>query len=740
MVTNEAADQPIAVARDSQTSWVLVSSPTQNKVKLVRVPQEGTSSVVWSTDVAPEDRVAGFVRTTEGLAFAITHKRALNGYVLSPAGVVSDKRFPRGEPTPGRDEVTPSLSLAADDHNILNAMVHWPTPYGARRMTSRDVRESRIYAPQRRDRFASPDVLTLGDRVLVAYERHAGTYIESPSAPSRTELAVMDASHVHPDVLATVTLPRDATPGSHPHIAPLDVSSPASGAVVVWRDDGGLVAARVAMQDNHPWQCLQTMRVQDTTVHGEHDVGSAALCGSVVAWRDGDTVSVRAFDVLHGTAGQPVHMNVPSGERVAGQTPRVRIERTGAQTFLAVDATQGPRLFRVAVTAECAATVTPVVLPASASMGSGSRLAGLAATPTVLFAAVTREAPDATETTLGLYQVHTTETPTLPRGTTHVPQAVTEITVFAGDIPVVIGRAHDSVMLQLVGAPGSDDETEDLLLQDMVGNEVSVASSPALHRVWVADIASAQESPFGPPHAVVVQSAIDTLEDGPRTTVRPVSVPYAEMSRYTIERTTYNTQPVWGVTWSGATHGDDCVAGAWASLHAHNTDEPVALGNNNNSSPWPWAMGLIAPEQRTCGDRVLTALWNNTQLVASIVGERVGAQLVFANLSDTTMRNVVLDSRTPTTPRQTALSRVTNGYVAFWLDGDRLSPSLRYRMFSSTGSAVSNVTELGSIAEAPGNTTDTDPLPLDGSNDKYSLLMRTSHGPRLARIECGAAR
>ena len=127
------------------------------------------------------------------------------------------------------------------------------------------------------------------------------------------------------------------------------------------------------------------------------------------------------------------------------------------------------------------------------------------------------------------------------------------------------GRARGSVMLRRVGDPGDRDEPgEDLLLRAMRGVDVALEASAARRRVWVADVSGAEETPFGPAGAVVIHSAIDTLEDGPRTEVRTATVPEADFPRMTLGPR--DVDGLRGATWSGSS-GPSCVPGAWASRH-----------------------------------------------------------------------------------------------------------------------------------------------------------------------------
>jgi hypothetical protein len=117
-----------------------------------------------------------------------------------------------------------------------------------------------------------------------------------------------------------------------------------------------------------------------------------------------------------------------------------------------------------------------------------------------------------------------------------------------------------------------------------------------------------------------------------------------------------------------------------------------------------------------------------------VLGERAGVRLVTGDVRTGAVRGQPLDTRTNARPRMAAVARAQRGLLALWLDGDALSPSLRYRMFTRDGAPRTDVVTLGEVTAAPGDVRPGDALLLDGEGGRYV----TVHGPRLARLSCGA--
>ncbi|MFO0610697.1 MAG: hypothetical protein U0324_46475 [Polyangiales bacterium] len=734
-VTADPLDRPTSVVRGPSLAWALVLAPVPGRsdgavrVRAIRVPDDGAAEVAWSGEASSAAAVSNLVRTRDGAAFAVARGRAVTAYELSASGPARERPFPRGESPPGRDAVTPALALAADGDGHLAALARWPAPWGTRRISTRDVREGGPMTPRRRDAFARPDLAVVGDVALVAQEHRAGTFVGGGPEVTRAELAVLDAAPAHPDLLATLSLPRDGGASSMPRVAPADPSSPASGALVTWRDERGIAAARAVRDARGAWAPAQTMRVSDDRRDGApHDVGSArGRCGAVAACRDGDAVALRAFDLAEGRAGTPVRVALPAGAAVAGVEPRVRVERAGDRTVPAVDTAAGVRAFDVAVGDDCAATLAPVALP---SGFAGARLAGSASSAEKIQLVATPDAPDADETRARFAALPAGGGVRAEPAATTLGQGAAEVGLFEGGVPVVAGRARGSVMLLRVGDPGDDDGPgEDLLLRAMRGVDFALTASAERHRVWVADVSGDEETPFGPARAVVVHSAIDTLEDGPRTEVRTATVPEADFLRMTLGAPAPDGSR--GATWSGAS-GDGCVPGAWASRHDRDDRGlPVASG------AWQWMTPLVPEASRACGDRVHAAVWRGDVLHAAVTGERFGARLVTAAPGGEA-RATAFDERPEARVRQPAVDALGDGLFAAWLDGEARAPALRCRVFSREGAARTEVIHLGEVAAAPSDAAVEGALPVSAGEGGVAVLLRTTHGPRLARVSCGA--
>jgi hypothetical protein len=731
-VTADVVDRPVSVVRGRALAWALVVAPGSGaagaaRARVVRVPDEGAAEVAWTGDVAHAGAISNLVATPEGVAFAVARGRAVTGYALGATGPARERSFPRGESPPGRDAATPSLALAADDDGALMALARWPAPWGTRRISTRDVREGGPMTPRRRDVFARPDLAVAGDVVVVAEEHHAGSFVGEASVAPHAEVVVMDAAPAHPDLLATLCLPRDAGPARWPRVA-ADPASTVPGAVLAWRDAQGIAVARVTRDASGAWGLSRSARLGEAPRDEvSHDVSTArGRCGAVGAWRDGDALVVRAVDLDAGAAGAAARAVLPAGVPVPGASPRVRVERGGDRVVVATDTPAGVRAFDVAVAEDCAVTLAELALPAGFA---GARLAGAASAADRVVLAASPDGPDAAATRVRFATLAAVGGVRAEPPAETLPQGVTELGLFAGGIPVVAGRARGSVMLRRVGDPGDVDEPgEDLLLREMRGVDLALAASAARHRVWVADVSGDEETPFGPAGAVVVHSAIDTLEDGPRTEVRTATVPEADFPRMTLAPR--GADGLRGATWSGAV-GAGCVPGAWASRH--DGDDRGIEGS------WRWMVPLVAEGERACGDRVHAAVWRGAAVSATLTGARIGARLVTATPGGAGVFTAPLDERAGARVRLPAVTSSGEGLFAAWLDGDPRSPAVRCRWFTREGRPRGEVMALGEITEAPTDTRPDDALPLAaGADGQVALVLRTAHGPRLARIACGA--
>lgn len=725
-VTTDAIDRPLDVLRSANASWALVAAPRPGRsdgtlrVRAVRVPDEGAPAVIATLDAPASESVSKLVETPDGPTFAIARGHALTAYTLTAQGTVRERALPRGEALTARPTGPTQLALAWRDGQ-LHALVREGEGAATVRTHTRDVHESAPWTPRRADTFAAPALAVTDDSVLVAQEHTARAFDRSP-AHTAIELVVIDASPAHPDTRATLTLTRERAEGRSPRVARLAPS----GAVVVWRDAQGLAASMVS-GGAQGWRAELPVRVFDgADVTGPHDVGSVdGECPAVVAWRSGDSLVARAFDPAQARVGASVRVELSPPSPAA----RVRLARVGARTLLAAEGRDGVRVFSLEPAAPCALTARPVVLPARAN-DRALRLAGFASTPTRAVLALTDAAPDASASTVRFvsFAPDATAAPAMAPAETAVQQGVSELTMFAGDVPVIVGRARNSVMLLRVGDTSEDGEPgEDLLLRAMQGAELAIASNIERHRVWVADITRDDDVEFGPAHSVVVHSAIDTLEDGPRTETRPDTVPFAGFARSTLDALADGS---WGATWSRG--AGECLPGVWASRRDL---RDVALAPAAHTDPrWPAALALVPDAQRTCDDRALSAFWRGTTLSAVVTGPRAGTTVSVADLAQGTVRTAPLD-RDPV--QLASLAVHGRGTLAVWLAGTARSPSLRVRMLSAEGTPRTETVTLGEVAEAPTDGAPDDTLPLSGRGGTFATVFRTVHGPRLARLACG---
>lgn len=750
-VTAELRDQARSVIAHEGFTWVLVTAPEapppRVAVRVVRIPPRGPGAVMFSGHARSVEAVTPFVMTPEGPAFAIADGREVKLRVFREGAPNQPREvdFPRGESPPGRDALTPALALAVDETGVTSALARWPSPHGARRLHTRDTRESFAYTPRRRDRWHAPDVSVQGDVVYVAQERAIGNFTDASVARTEVELAWMDAQPAVAALRAVIPLAR-GTEGHTPRVCALDASDVSRGVAVVWRDGEGVTAARVGRPEaGRAWQPEGTLRVADDRAMRAHtlDAAPAGACGHLAAWLRGDALVARTFDLTAGRTGAEATVAIgPSGEESAA---RVRVERTQNRTFVATDSAQGVKVYEAVMTPECALSLRPVALPAT---GAATRVVGFAASGDRAVLAYALTPAGAPEARVGLVTLWDDGRAAVGRAAAVVPMGAVDMTLLDGNVPVIVGPAHGSVQLLRLDDPGDDDEPgEDLLLRNMRGAELAIASSFPLKRVWVADVAGDEENDFGPPGAVVVHSAIDGLEDGPRTEVRTSVAPDAELARITLDAITRagdgGEGGAWATTWSGGMTTPDtgaCVPGAWVSLRSRVDDRAITFAPAPQESPWPWARALVPADVRACGDRVQSVVWNGSFVAATLRGERLGARLALGDVATGEVRTVALDARQGARPQVASVVRAGAGYLAVWLEGASRSPSLRYRMFAADGSARGEVGVLGEITESPSDTLDAaDGMPLaHAGGDRWVTVMRTIHGPRVAKLKCGA--
>lgn len=746
-VTTELRDQPRSVIVHAGFTWVLVTAPEapppRVNVRVVRIPPRGPGAVMFSGHARSVEAVTRFVMTPEGPAFAIADGRDVKLRVFreDAANQPREVAFPRGESPPGRDALTPALALSVDETGAASALARWPSPYGARRLHTRDTRESIAYTPRRRDRWHAPDVSVQGDVVYVAQERAIGTFTDASVTRTEVELAWMDAQPAVAALRALIPLARGKQ-GHTPRVCALDASDPARGVAVVWRDEDGVTAARVGRPETgRAWQAEGALHVADDRANPTNalDVAPAGACGHLAAWRRGDALVAHTFDLTAGRTRAEATVVVGGGD-----TSRVRVERTQNRTFVAADSAQGVKVYEAVMTPECALTLRAVALPVTVA----TRMVGFAASPDRAVLAYALTPAGAPEARVGLVTLWDDGRAALNRAPAVVPMGAVDMALLDGNVPVIVGPAHGSVQLLRLDDPGDDDEPgEDLLLRNMRGAELAITSSFPLKRVWVADVAGEEENDFGPPGAVVVHSAIDGLEDGPRTEVRTSVAPDAEFGRLTLDAITRagdgGDGGAWATTCSdGAStpEAGPCVPGAWVSLHARVDDRAIPFASAPRDSAWPWARALVPADVRACGDRVQSVVWDGSFVAATVRGERLGARLALGDVTAGEVRTVALDTHQGAQPRSASVVRAGNGYLAVWLEGASRSPSLRYRMFAADGSARGEVGVLGEITESPSDTLDAvDGMPLaHAGGDRWVTVMRTIHGPRVAKLRCGA--
>ena len=750
-------DRPLGLGFHHGIAWVLVAGERSGAPSLRAVGlRPGTPTVTVTAPLSHPVEAPGtlaavsdLVRTPDGPAFAVARGRAVTAVVLGdpPREVL----FPRGPTPPARDLVTPSIALSADPGAGLSVLARWPAPWGVHRFHTRDVYESRAYTPARRDAFAAPEVTVVGDTALVVQEHRVGRFVTDGESRREIELVALPANPWGLDGPRVVRLsPSTLAAGTPraPHVTPADPDAPSRGVIAVWRDDRGLLAARAFETRGEGWALREFVRVgNDPAATDTLDVGPAhGACGTVVAWRSeragaAPTLVARAVDVSAGRAGAAAE--APLGP--SGGASRVAVARAGARTYVATGTADGVRLWEASQDADCALTLRPVTAP-GAPLGPGTRLVGMSGDARRAVLAATTAAPDATETSVTFV--------TLDGATgraQRVPAAATvrfgvDAVALASDAVVIGGRGRNGVWVQRIGPAGAsgtgpgDGPGEDLLFRGTRGAEFSLAASATHHRVWLADVAGDEVTPFGPPRSVVLYSAVEALEDGPRTEVRTGVVPDADFARLTLDPVTPVTAGgAWAATWSGAADpAPDCVPGAYAALYASADDHPVALATPDPSSPWPWARSLVDASVRQCGDRVQAVAWDGPRITAVVTGAGVGARLVTGDVTRGPLRSEALDARTAGAPAAAGLARAGNGWVVAWVDatvGGRAA--VRYRLFGADGAARGPTGTVAEGVTAPEGDAAARGLPVaSGADGALAVAYATAQGPRVSRLRC----
>lgn len=737
----DAGDLPHALTAHGGAVWAATVNPAVGvgprsaKVRLLRVTNGQRYEEALVSHAGSADAVTSWASDGRGVHLAVGAGRAVR--LLSPlASGPKERVFPQGPENPPRDARTPSLALALEPDGTPAVLARWAA-FSARRWHLRDTYESPAWLPPRPDVFAAPDMALVGETLLVAQSRRAGDWSRAGAGPSSVELAVLATDPFRTDTPRVLSLSRPEVPGFDPRVSVLDPNAPARGAVVAWRDAMGVVLTRV-VEDRAAWEGREFMRVTDEpgdAVRAPDVAPIAGACGALVAWRRGDVVALRAVDVTAGRVGPVVTVAGASTRDGA----RVRVERGGARTWVAFDGVDGPRLVEVTQGADCAVTARAMGLPSA--FPRGARVAGFAGDRTRAVLAVTAAAPGDAQTPLHfatLDGARGTLTAAPPAET--VAQGVTELSLFEGPVAVVMGRARGSIRLQRVGERDDDGEAgEDLLLREARGEDAALIASAALHRVWVADVAGAVPAPMRPPHAVIVHSAIEALEDGPRVELPTAEPPSLDAGRITLDAITVPRDgrdvAAWASTMS-ASAGTSCVPGAWALLRRADNDAPLAL--RAPGDPWPDARALVPAEDARCGDRVLSVSWKGSRIAAIVQGERVGTRLVAGDIEGGAPRGVPLEASARVL--SASVVRLGDGLLALWAVREGRGAVLRYRRFDDDGAPAAPAGSLGELLAAEDDARASRMASAATAPTEAATALATTHGPRVFHVRCGALR
>jgi hypothetical protein len=296
-------------------------------------------------------------------------------------------------------------------------------------------------------------------------------------------------------------------------------------------------------------------------------------------------------------------------------------------------------------------------------------------------------------------------------------------------------------LLQRVGDRDDDGEAgEDLLLRDLRGVDATVLASAALRRVWVADVAGDQEAPMRPARSVMVHSAIDGLEDGPRVEFPTALPPSVEVERVTLDAVTVSRDGqsvrAFASTMSGGVAGPSCVPGAWAFWRRAVGEAPLPL--RAPGAPLAHGRALVPEADASCGDLVLAVSWKATRVAAVVRGVGFGVRLVAGDIDAGEPRFAPLEPAGVRVLGAT-LARTADGLVALWTVRRNGSAALRYRLFSDEGEARSLAGDLGELLAAEDDARSSRMAATATGPRELAAALATTHGPRLFQVRCGAA-
>lgn len=729
-LTPDAADRVVGVAHHQGIFWALaVHRDGASRVAQLLRSSSGRDAPapVATSAITPGSTVVGPVFVPDGVAFAaaagpVVRTTAFNGRTARSA------ELPRGEPPAGRDGVTPRLSLTTETDGTLTVAAHWGGRFGTRRLHARDTRESPGLGPRRRDRFDAPALAALGDSLLVMHERRIGTFTDDTSPASSLEAVAFPAGPFDPaEPHDVVVSPRG---GARPRLVSLD-----GAAVALWRDGARLLAARLDVTST-AMSVSPSPLVLDANIGDRYDLATGAgACAVAVMGSGGASPSVTARGLRAegsalvgvGSTATPVGTNGLDDLRVA---------RVGGGAVMVALSGQSLRAWRVDLAPTCAVTTSPLLLPTTPIHGAGLRIVALSGDATGATLLLTRDPPDAASTRVTRVEIDPAFQVAAPV-TEAVPQSVTAGARYDARIALVAGPYRETVRAQRLGDPGDDDEPgEDILLRQARGERVEMFASAERHRIWIADRSDERSNPFHPPHAVVVHSVIDTLEDGPRTEVATAAPPEATFATVDLHRfeAPAADHPAWALVTApeaAVPHGLD---GAWVFMFDQR-DQAIAR-TAHDDSPLPNAARLLPASMSSPRDRVSSVAWRGTSLAAVVSGPRAGVRLVTGDPFTGSLRDAPLCDTPATMIRGATVLPDGDGWIAFWLDVTHPQPTLRDRRFHANGSPRGAPETLGEFLHLDDASLPTSLPATAAAADQFAVAVPTPHGVRLAEVRC----
>lgn len=631
--------------------------------------------------------------------------------------------FPRGEAPPGRTEHTPGVSLASEADGTPAVAVRWGGRFGTRRLHLRDTRESPGLGPLRRDRFDAPALAVLGDSLVALHERHVGTFVDDTRTSTQLEAVAFPVGPFDP------TPPRDALVATSDHLSGARLA-PVDGAVIaLWADHLHLEAARVDVSPSGVVVDAARVTIESDPV-SHHDLAAGRGPCALAVWGMGTSLLASALRAHDATVTSTPETSIP-----VQSIDDLRAARVGDGVAVVSLGGASLQAWRVDLDAStCTPTLTPLALPATTVRGEGLRILGFSGDATGATLLATRDPADAASTRVTRIDIDPSFR-VAPPVTELVPQSVGVGARFDAQIALVAGPSRETVRLQRLGDAGDDEPGEDVLLRHALGRQLAMTASAARHRIWVADRSDASSNTFHPPHAVVLHSVIDTLEDGPRTEVATGAPPEASFASAMLCRLPAAPEPAaWALVTSPDPQARPGLDGPWAFLFSRD-DVPVRRAIDDGS-PFAHGAPLLPGALRSSRDRVSPVAWRGPTMAAVVSGPRAGVRLVTGDPVRESLRDVPLCDTPASMIRGATVLARADGWVAFWLDVTHTAPTLRVRRFDARGVPSGAPETLGEFLHLDEASLPSSLAASVMGTDEFAVAVPTPHGVRLAEVRC----